>query len=135
MHYLNFMSSYTESFETVTALFFSGDSRFAFLDVSHPFFPYYQHKLSVYEKLEVPAAATTSVALVGSTSGRMEMDDSSQDVNVMAGAGEDSRDSSDKSSDGSQHENCKQRPKPGEDSLAIILIYLTLGTCSWKQDP
>jgi hypothetical protein len=100
--------------ETVNELFFSGDSRFAFLDVNHPFFPYYQHKLGVYEKLEVPSVAT-SVASVCSTSGGMEVDDSSQDMNVMTGAGEDSRDSSDKSSDGSRHENSKQRPKPGEE--------------------
>jgi hypothetical protein len=102
--------------ETLIALFFlffSGDSRFAFLDVNHPFFPYYQHKLGVYEKLEVPAVPTL-VASVGGSSGRMEVDDSSQDMNVVAGAGEDSQDSSDKSSDGSRHENCKQRPKPGE---------------------
>jgi hypothetical protein len=95
-------------------LVFSGDSRFAFLDVSHPFFQYYQHKLGVYEKLEVPAV-TSSAASVGSASGRMEVADSSQDMNVMAGAGEDSQDSSDKSSDGSKHENSKQRPKPGDD--------------------
>jgi hypothetical protein len=69
--------------------------------------------VDVYEKLEVPAVAH-SVASGGSTSGRMEVDDSSPDMNVAAGAGEDSHDSSDKSSDGSRHENCKQRPKPGK---------------------
>ncbi|PNF25637.1 hypothetical protein B7P43_G00642 [Cryptotermes secundus] len=95
-----------------------GDSRFAFLDVNHPFFQYYQHKLGVYEKLEVPAVCS-SVASVGSASGRMEVDDSSQDMNLMAGAGEDSRDSSDKSSDGSRQENCKQRSKPAPVCFSI----------------
>jgi hypothetical protein len=93
--------------------FLLGDCRFAFLDVNHLFFPYYQHKVGVYEKLEVPAVAS-SVAPVSNTSGRMEVDESSQDMNVAAGAGEDSRDSSDKSSDGSRYENCKPRLKPGE---------------------
>jgi hypothetical protein len=111
----------SELLETLVAWFFSGDSRFSFLDVNHPFFPYYQHKVGVYEKLEVPAVAPSvaSVASVGSTSGRMEVDDSSQDMNVTGGVGEDSRDSSDKSSDGSRHENCKQRPKPGKPFTSL----------------
>jgi hypothetical protein len=99
----------------------SGDSRFSFLDVNHPYFSYYQHKVSVYEKLEGPAVAS-AVPSVGSTSGRMEVDDSSQDMNVTAAAaGEDSHDSSDKSSDGSTHENCKQKPKPGKP-LDIVMV-------------
>lgn len=96
----------------------SGDSRFAFLDVNHPFFSYYQHKVDVYEKLEAPAVVP-SVASGGSTSGKMEVDESSQDTNVMAAAGEDSHDSSDKSSDDSRHENCKPRPKPGKHVLYV----------------
>lgn len=95
-----------------------GDSRFAFLDVNHPFFSYYQHKVSVYEKLEAPAVVP-SVASGGSTSGKMEVDDSSQDTNLMAAASEDSHDSSDKSSDDSQHENCKPRPKPAPVCFSI----------------
>jgi hypothetical protein len=86
--------------------------------VNHPFFSYYQHKVSVYEKLEAPAVVP-SVASGGSTSGKMEVDDSSQDTNLMAAASEDSHDSSDKSSDDSQHENCKPRPKPGKHSLDV----------------
>lgn len=108
-----YVSSCTELLGTLVAWLFSGDSRFSFLDVNHPFFLYYQHKVGIYEKLEVPAVAP-SVASVGSTSARMEVDDSSQDINVTAGAGEDSHDSSDKSSDGSRHDNCNQRPKPGK---------------------
>jgi hypothetical protein len=49
----------------------------------------------------------------------MEVDESSQDTNVMAAAGEDSHYSSDKSSDDSRHENCKPRPKPGKHVLYV----------------
>jgi len=104
--------------ETLFALFFLGDSRFAFLDENHSFFSYYQHKVDVYEKLEAPALVP-SVASGGSTSGKTEVDESSQDMNVMATAGEDSHDSSDKSSDDSRHENCKPRPKPGKHALGV----------------
>lgn len=75
--------------------------------------------MDVYEKLEAPAVVP-SVASCGSTTEKLEVDDSSQDMNVMACAGEDSRDSSYKSSDDSRHDNCKPRLKPGKHLLDII---------------
>ncbi|KAJ4445452.1 hypothetical protein ANN_07258 [Periplaneta americana] len=88
-----------------------GDCRFAFLDVTHPFFSYYQHKVGLYEKLEAPAGAAPV--------GRVEADESSQDMSLMAGGGEDSRDGSDRSSDGSKHEASKPRPKPAPVCFSI----------------
>ncbi|PSN33758.1 hypothetical protein C0J52_21672 [Blattella germanica] len=93
-----------------------GDSRFAFLDVNHPFFPYYQHKVGLYEKLEAPPVAPVPAS---TTSGRIDGDDSSQDMSVMAGGGEDSRDGSDRSSDGSKNETNKPRPKPAPVCFSI----------------
>lgn len=92
-----------------------GDSRFSFLDANHAYFSYYQHKVGMYEKLEAPAKPVPA----NNMSGRMDVDDSSQDMSVAAGvAGDDSRDGSERSSDGSKNET-KPRPKPAPVCFSI----------------
>ena len=101
------------NYSLVVLFFISGDSRFSFLDVNHAYFAYYQHKVGLYEKLEAsPAVAANTSNNVG---GKIDVDDSSQDMSLTAGVGEDSHDGSERSSDGSKNETSKPRPKPGEE--------------------
>ncbi|KAJ9589623.1 hypothetical protein L9F63_017208, partial [Diploptera punctata] len=88
-----------------------GDSRFSFLDANHAYFAYYQHKVGLYEKLEAPVIAAVPA-------NKMDVDDSSQDLSLTPGAGEDSHDGSEKSSDGSRND-AKLRPKPAPVCFSI----------------